>query len=435
MNFLKKKRRLRSVLVLLLAAVISVLSLAACSGSGKELMSYGEQSLSVNTYEFLLSRMKGTLKVYGYEVDSSAFWNTVVSSDGMTYDEYFRTSVLEQACRYIVAEELFDAEELSLTEEDEENIEKLMDALVENAGSKNALNSELALCGVNYNILKDIYTTEAKIATLKDHLYGENGEKIEESVKEEYYNENYVSFRQIFLPAYYYATETDSDGNTVYYTDEKAQKIAYDTVNGKTEKDEFGQTVKDEFGDPVYYGEDGKIAYDKKNGVEVYLEDEDGNPIVLFYSNEEKGELKDLADKYAQEGKDPAIFDKLVEENKVEEGDGEILYLCSTPGYYGTQNTAAAYLDKITAKLSEMKVGELAAIESDYGYHVVCKYENTPGAYDDEANEEVFESFYNDLITYLFGEKCATYEEDVNIDYSVWEESASFIDIASNTLY
>lgn len=210
------KTAAKNIISVFLSLVLLVSFLVSCSGTGETLMTYEDKTLSVSTYEFLLTRMKGTLASYGYDVSDDDFWNSIISSDGMTYDDYFRTTMLKQACYYLIAEVLFDEEGLTLSDEKIAEIDKKMDKLVENAGSKFKLNSELSMCGVNYNMLREIYITEAKVAALKEHFYGKDGEKIDSEIKEEFLNANYVSFKQVFLAGYAYETETDAKGDTVF---------------------------------------------------------------------------------------------------------------------------------------------------------------------------------------------------------------------------
>ena len=66
---------LHRTLSLLLAMLLCLLSFCSCAASGKTLMSIDGTTLSLNTYELLLSRMKGTLAYNGYEVESEDFWD------------------------------------------------------------------------------------------------------------------------------------------------------------------------------------------------------------------------------------------------------------------------------------------------------------------------------------------------------------------------
>ncbi len=404
-------------------------ALSACGT--KTMMSYDEKTLSVNVYEFLLSRMKGTLAYYGYEVDKDSFWNTVTDMDGTTYNDYFCETIKTQAKNYIVADKLFDEQGLSLTESDEEKIDKLMAAYVKKAGSKSALNEELKEFGVNYDILREIYVLEAKIELLKDHLYGKNGEKIDESEKEKYFNENYIAFKQIFLATYDYVTDIDRFGDVVYYTNDKHTAIAYDTATGKTKTNEFGKTVKDIFGDPEYYTSDGKIAYDREKGVIGYVTNEDGDKVVEEFDDAVKAELHEKAKEYLNKcNGDPEAFEEYLKDD-----DTGIIYLFSSAGYYAAQNDAVAYFDEIAELLDSLDKGECALYKSSYGYHVLCKYDNERGAYDKKENEDVFKSFYEDLTSRLFEKLCESRFDDVKIDSEVFDSAPTMKEAAANTQY
>jgi len=421
------------IISLFLCLVLLTAALASCGT--RTMLSLGEKTLSVNVYEFLLSRMKGTLAYYGYEVGKDSFWNTVIDMNGTTYDDYFCETIKAQAINYIVADKLFDEEGLTLSAEDTAKIDKLLSEYVNKAGTKSALNAELKEYGVNYEILCEIYVLEAKIELLKEHLYGKGGENIELGEKEKYFNENYVAFKQIFIATYDYVIDEDRFGDVVYYTDEKHKAIAYDKVNGKTKTDEFGKTVKDVLGDPEYFTEDGKIAYDKKNGVVGYLMDENGDRVVVELDDEKKGELFKKAEQYAKDcdGK-VATFEEYVEKYDESENDG-LIYLCSSAGYYAAQNDAVAYFDAIAKKLDGMEIGECEIYQSSYGYHVLCKYENESGAYDDEKNKDVFASFYDDLISRLFEGFCAKRTADVVIDKDVFAEAPTMKSVGVNVMY
>ena len=92
------KKTIKAIsVIIVLCMVISLLS--ACSKQPEVLMTLEDKTLSVNTYQFLLTRMKGTVANYGYDVNNSNFWRTIISADGSTYDDYFTVSTQEQASR------------------------------------------------------------------------------------------------------------------------------------------------------------------------------------------------------------------------------------------------------------------------------------------------------------------------------------------------
>jgi hypothetical protein len=424
------------IITFILAVIVTLTAAVSCSSYGENVMTVADKGISVNTYQLLLSRMKGTLATYGYDVENERFWRTVISSDGTTYNDYFTASIVEQASRYVIADYLFDRNGLVLTKDRIAIVDKLMDAYVKKAGSKNALNAKLKDFGANYDVLRELLLLETKIDMLKDHLYGEKGEKIETEVKELYLKDNYVAFGQILLTTYDYIIDTDEFGDQVYYTDEKHTAIAYDTVNGVTKLDEFGKPEKDILGNPAYFTEDGKIAYDKKNGVLGYATDEKGNKKIKKKSAEEIAEIEKKVETYmkATDGK----IDAFIEHADIYgegESDGEITYLFSSTDYYASINEELSYLDKITEKLEKMETGEVSVVQSDKGFHIICKYDLESGAYDDKALENDFSDFYVNLIALLFDEECKIYESSVVVNEEVLNNAPTIAEIGTNTLY
>ena len=164
-----KKIILRTA-ALTLACLLLLLGCVSCSGKGKTLMSLNKDgvsvSLSVNFYELMLSRMKGTLSGYGYTAngvtaDYAAFWDfkdTFNGSELQTIDQYYRDNILENCRTYLVALYLFEKEGLSLSAATKEEIEDRLNELIltDGNGSKTKLNSVLSVYGVNYDILKEM---------------------------------------------------------------------------------------------------------------------------------------------------------------------------------------------------------------------------------------------------------------------------------------
>ena len=77
--------------------------------------------------------------------------------------------------------------------------------------------------------------------------------------------------------------------------------------------------------------------------------------------------------------------------------------------------------------MNEMEVGEIAMVESDYGYHVVMKYELDKGAYSNEANAEWFEGFNESVADMLFTNKCMEYADRIETD----EELIATVDMSA----
>lgn len=407
-------RTLACVLALMLCGML----LAACSSGGETLMKLGSHKLSVNVYELLLSRMKGTLaRTFGTDVLKDSFWNTTISTDGTTYNDYFTASVLDNAKTYLVALYLFDYYGLELPDSTIEAIDEEMEGLVigDGNGSKSQLNQVLSAYGVNYDILREFYITEAKAEYLQAYLYGSNGSLIASNVKEEFMRENYVCFRQIFLASYYYVLETDAYGVTVYYT-KNGDAFVYDKQNGTTMEDANGNLIVDKFGDPIYFDENGYPLYDAKNGFSVYVTDEDGEYVTGDYSEEELKKIAsniELLASMIDEG-DFEDFEDMMEEYSEDE-EGMDTY---TNGYFLEKNTTYSYtyLNEICTALVDMNVGETRVIESSYGYHLIMKYECPEGAYAEEDNSIWFTDFTSALIEMLFLQEAEKHKADIVVD-------------------
>ena len=432
-NFkLMKKGWARALAILL--CIVTLVSFVGCSAKGKPFMELDGTKMTVNMYQLYLSRMKGTLAsgyVYGESALRDSFWDTVMSSDGTTYNEHFSDMVLENTKNYLAALHAFEELELKLPDTYLDEIDKKLEDFIETDadGSKNTFNTILAKYGVNYKILREAYTIEAKIAYLSDHLYGADGSKIASNLVEEYYQNTYARFKHVFIYTYELIYETDTDGNDVWYKISDSKKISYD-VTAKPKKDADGNFVKDRNGDVVYVNDEGKIAYDKANGKRNPKLDENGNQITRDYTKEELIKASDRATLILEqaEEKNYTLFDKLVD--SYSEDDGMQDYV---NGYFVTKESNYDSPEVIKA-LFEMKEGEIRRVDSEYGIHLVMRYELTEGGYADKANSDFFISsntggyiFMSELKQMLLSEYLKPHIEKVVVD----ESAIAGIDIKS----
>ena len=233
-----KTTALRRILtaVLCLALLAGALGLTACSDKSPALLELDGNTITANQYQFLLSRVKGSLYYAGYNVESADFWNMIINDQNHTYDDYFRNAVLEDGRRYLAALSIFEERGLVLPQSYLDRIDTELESYLNDAGSKSALNTQLATYGINVDMLREIYMIEAKYEYLQEVIYGKDGSLLAAEARMSYLNEHAVAFKQVLIRAFDYVYETDLNGDEVYYlpneNNDKVNNIAYDKENG-----------------------------------------------------------------------------------------------------------------------------------------------------------------------------------------------------------
>lgn len=426
------KRTLIKGLTAVLALLLLMLSAVGCS-SGDVMMTLDECTMSVNLYELMLSIQKGNMAYminYWYgDVNSEDFWGTVIDGDSTTYNDYYSAAVYKKAKNLLAAAALFDEMGLALPAATTDAIDADIDALIEEHGSKKALNTALSAYNVNVDMYREYKVFEAKSQFLAETLYGTDGSKIGAMLKEQYLSENYVAFRQILIANYYYVYKTDKNGDVIYYT--SSGKVAYDTQKG---------TPKLEDGAFVYYTDDGRIAYDTVTGKPSPELDETGAQKTATYIKEEMLERADFAVELRDmAGDSEAVFESLRTMYSDEASDDDTLCYLATNVDYASINMQ--FMDDIADALSALAVGETALVQSDYGYHVVRRYATEAGAYADRELAQWFDDtaygvydFMNNLENELFLARIASYAERIETDDDLLA-SATIKQVAPNYDY
>lgn len=438
------KSKIKRIFAAVLACILMITAVTGCSSSGKKFMELENSKITVNMFMLLMSRMKGTLAAsLGTKVNTNSFWDTVVDAKtGQTYDEYYKELVLESAKTYIAALALFDELDLKLPDPYIEEIDAAMDDLVEGPGegSKTYLNTILAEYGANYEVLRETYIMEAKISYLSDHLFGSDGSLISEENYDKYYRDTYVRFKHIFFYTTKPVYETDDNGDVIYYKDLTADpmRIAYKTsssdesIDIRKKTDEKDKVVTDANGDVVYVYTDGegkeRVSYDKgSTGNPTYpnpILDKNGYTMTEPLSTQEALELSDRVQIIMESLKvgEYSLFDKYVEEYGEDPGMDSYpngCYLTATSDYDSTE---------VRDALFEMEDGEIRRIESEYGIHIVMKYELDEGGYAKEENMDFFRNedgsyaFINDMKNKLLGVYLEKYKTDIVIKDDLLDE-------------
>lgn len=420
------------LLCLLLCLLMLALPLASCASSGKVLMSLGEQEMTVHIYELLLSRMKGTLAYNDYPVDEDTFWEQIISTQGGTYDDYFCHTIQQEAKKMLAKLYLFhEVYDLTLPQKYYDEIDTFISDVIELDfdGSKADFNARLALYGVNVEMLRENYIMEDKLDYLSEYVASITGD----AARAEYYNENYVCFRQILFPLYEYRYETDENDDVVYYY-EGGNKICYDTT-AQTRIGTDGKPVVDANGDTVYFTEDGRVAYNTQKGVMRGLdEDNDG------YVDYEK--LDDEAQQIVTDRVN--ILDELIEagdfttfEEYGDEWSTDEVWASYPNGIFINLNKSYEinYMDDVQGALKNMGIGDTAVVKSENAYHFIMKYELSAQGYANDENADWFATFDEEIVGAILDSMCEQYLDQIVLNEDVLADAKTMKTIGANVEY
>lgn len=389
--------KLKKYIALLLALVLLMTAVVSCSSKGKMLMELEKDKITVNTFYLFLSRMKGYLVSnagYGEAARANSFWDTLMNTEGKTYDDYYTDQILDNTKTYLAALHLFRERGLKLPDETIDAIDAELQEILDNEwnGSKAEFNAKLAEYGANYEVLREAKIIEAKIEYLRTDLFGTDGSQIGADLKEDYYQTNYRRFKHLFFYTYHFVTETDKDGKETIVTD----KNGYPMTEDMTEK-------------------------------EIRLVIDRANEAMEKAVTEEKN-----GKKYGDAG----LFDAMLAEK---DADGKYVY-CEDKGMQLYPN--GIYLTKdseydspeVVEALFDMDVGEIRLVRSENGFHVLMRYENDIGAYADTANKDSFNGFVSKLEDLLLTDYLRPYKELVEVDEKAYV-GISMKDVTPNLHY
>lgn len=435
---LLRKENIKRFVALALAVVLCVIPLVSCAEAVKDpVMEYGGEKISLEMYEFLLSRMKGTLARQGIDVSAtSAFWDETHKGSGLTNEQYYNKAVLESCKNYLAALAMFKEEGMKLSDAKLEAIEEEISFYIEydGKGEEEKLDLILSKYGTSTAGLRKIYEIEAKYNAIVSSIYGTNASQIAGNVKDEHYKANYYRFKQIVIANYYYEYIVDADGNTMYF-DSESGKPVYDS-KGEYHYDSEGNRILDEYKVAIRYDEDGNILYDKEKGRPAPTKDENGRAIEHKYTEEQMIERASKIEAIvnAAANKNFAAFESEMPNWYVYVGAGEYC----PDGYYLSDIESGIYdevMDSILATLKGMQIGEVKVVESVSGYHIIMRYELDAGKYDNSEYAEWFGEFDSSLTSKLFLEKCGKYVDKVELDAENIAKAKSIRNVGSNYDY
>ena len=207
-------------LVLLLA-----LTLTSCSSVKSEtVFAYGDAVMNENLYFYELAMMKTQLlqEYTGASTDIPALWAREIG-ENVTFDDYSYAQ-----CQMNIASVLFFADYAlqkggGLTKENEKTIDTAIDEIVDEFGSKAAVNKFLETYTINLDLYRDYLELYALYNNGITAAYDVNGEfAITAEKMKDYYNKNFVTVKYIAIGTEY--AGTDEEGNFIYYTDEEKKE-------------------------------------------------------------------------------------------------------------------------------------------------------------------------------------------------------------------
>lgn len=392
--------------------------------------------IPLSFYELMLSRTKASIAREMGSENLDKFFASESVVKGKTNEEYYNEMVLESCKYYLVALSLFESEKAELPQSYYDTIDQDIQDCIDIsyiAGSEEKLNEILSEFGVDKDSYRDAFIINSKYEYLHTYLYGDNCSKIAENVKNDFMNEHYHRFRQILIPSYYYEYETDENGDNMYFDPETGKPI-YDTENGEYVMGDNGNYLRDNYQVKIAFDKDGNILYNKEKGVLKISNDKTQN-----YTKEELLE---------QEKKAQDIKNSISPENySAFEAKAEEMYIpvleagTTISDYFVSDIDRAsytgeyAYMETIYDTVSKMGDGDIEIVQTEFGYHVIMKYELTDGAYGESDNSIWFENFNTALITNLFNLKCESLLSGVKVNDENIKKAKSIKDIGINYDY
>ncbi len=431
-------KNIKRIACLVLALMLCAGALVSCADAVKDpIMEYDGQKISLEMYEFMLSRMKGSLAREGIDTSStSEFWGEMHGDTGLTNEQYYNKTVIDTCKNYLAALVIFEEEGMTLSDTTLAAIEEEINFYIEydGKGDEEKLDLILQKYGTTTEGLRKIYEIEAKYNAVVAALYGSEGSQIAGNVKDEYYKENYHRFKQILVSNFYYKDEVDENGDTVYFDPETGKPI-YD-AEGSYRYNEKEERLLDEYGVAIRFGEDGKRLYDTEKGKPAPEKDANGRAVEYYYTNEEMAEREAKAKELLSSiGKGNfSAFEAEIPNWELYEGADEYC----PEGYYLSDIENGAYddtMNAILAALKETQVGEVRLVESVNGYHLIMKYALDAGKYENSEYARWFTEFNSSLTSKLFMDKCGKYFDKIELDDDNIAKAKSIKSVGQNYDY
>ncbi len=313
-------------------------------------------------------------------------WNATVPSTGLTlaqtldlrYTDSFLTSVMT----LLYSQLLFDVLELEMPKEMVDTINKNVDTVVTYYGpySEQKFDQNAKkLYGFTADTLREVYTMQMKQTLVVEHLFGANGEKIEDSELKAFYEKEYMKFNTIVINnAYKIVKETNDKGEVV------------EVLEALTESE-----VK----------ERNDIIDDLTN---LFIEPEDG---YVYKVIDPTMSYEQLYARYSDDTAYPkGCYSRFP---SVTSGQNAL----SAAALLSENDVARVIAKRSFAQGGKVTIGDKtitinAGDYFEYGYVFVKRLPLDEDAYKNEAYKNFFSDFKSSVTSKLFGEYLANYEKN-----------------------
>lgn len=359
------KHRITAVLCSLVM-ILGCTALFSCSAdTSAPVMKYELTEVTENMYTYWMSAYKSYyLKMLGGE-DTEAYLSsafTVQNDRGeleeTTVGAYLGARIDEIIRSNCISLYLFNYYKLELPASTVSSVNEIVNAEIENAGGRKALNEALAPIGLNADSLREMYLADEKISYVYDYLYGDTlvgttgAEPISTERYNEFYEENYVCVRHIYIRT--------ADKNIV---------------------DAEGNATLDA----------------------------EGNVITAELTEEEAAAKLALCDDL--EARLNAGEDFLSLENEYSEDAGRHTL---TDGYILSRTTALP--DEFIDAAFDMTVGEIRRVDASYATHIMLRCELPALGWNNPVYESLMGDFKEYVKSEVYAEKIAPMIEKITCD-------------------
>lgn len=248
----------KQIITFLCMALVTSMIFSSCSSKGKIVMSYGDAYINENMFIYILALGKTQqLQSLGRTADDPALWNYDVGGKTLGELTYLDQQMDMKVKLFFADHALQNGGEL--TKEEKQEITLQIDNIIEQFGTKAALNKYLETYSMNAKLLEDYYELEALYNKGMAMAFSEGGKyevPVEDAMK--YYRNNFVTIKHIAIGTEY--AGTDEDGNYIYYTEEEKEqrrKIIDEIIAGLEnggDWDDYAAISEDNFHQSNPYG-------------------------------------------------------------------------------------------------------------------------------------------------------------------------------------